>query len=151
MLFGVPMPVQPMKSIAAAALTPGNILTIPQIMAAGILTGSILVGLGVTGLMTLVNRLVPLPVVRGIQLSQGLSFGITAVKYIMNEQNFATGTMGGHRHWLGLDSKLLAIACFVFIVLVSGSGEHTLNPFPKDSINRDAVLADPNPTRRRRT
>lgn len=100
LLFGVPMPVQPMKSIAAAAITPGHLLTIPQIMAAGILTGSILVGLGVTGLMTLVNRLIPLSVVRGIQLSQGLSFGITAVKYIMNKQN-SKGKAGGHRHWLG--------------------------------------------------
>lgn len=149
LLFGVPMPVQPMKSIAAAAITPGHLLTIPQIMAAGILTGSILFGLGVTGLMTLVNRLIPLPVVRGIQLSQGLSFGITAVKYILIEQNFKTGKAGGHRHWLGLDSKLLAVAAIVFIVLVSGAGEYTVNPFPKDSVERDAVIADPNPRRRR--
>lgn len=153
MLFGVPMPVQPMKSIAAAAITPGNIFTIPQIMAAGILTGSALVGLGVTGLMTLANRLVPLPVVRGIQLSQGMSFAITAVKYILNEQNFSKGKMGGKRPWLGLDSKLLAILAFVFIVLISGSGEYTINPFPKDSIERDACLApDANPRQvRKRT
>lgn len=150
MLFGVPMPVQPMKSIAAAAITPGHILTIPQIMAAGILTGSILVGLGITGLMTLAHRLVPLSVVRGIQLAQGMSFSITAVKYIMNEQNFAKGKMGGHRDWLGLDSKLLAIAAVVFIVLVSGAGEYTVHAFPKDNIERgDAVIADPNPRRRR--
>lgn len=151
LLFGVPMPVQPMKSIAAAAISPGHILTIPQIMAAGILTGSILVGLGITGLMTLANKLVPLPVVRGIQLSQGLSFAITAVKYILNEQNFSKGKMGGHRPWLGLDGKLLAICAILFIVGVSGAGEYTVNPFPKDSMERDAVIAGGATTRRKRT
>lgn len=145
------MPVQPMKSIAAAAIVPGNLLTIPQIMAAGILTGSALVGLGVTGLMMLANRLIPLSVVRGIQLSQGMSFAITAVKYIMNEQNFAKGKMLGKRHWLGLDGKFLAVVAVLFIVLVSGSGEYSINPFPKDSIERDAVITGDANTSRKRT
>ncbi|KAL3701187.1 hypothetical protein R1sor_019209 [Riccia sorocarpa] len=89
-LFGVPMPVQPMKSIAAVAIAEGDPLTVPQIMAAGLSTATVLFLLGVTGLMTAVNSLVPLSVVRGIQLYQGLSFGATAVKYIMKEQDFKT-------------------------------------------------------------
>ena len=40
--------------------------------------------LGVTRLMDVVYRLVPLPVVRGVQLSQGLSFATTIVKCIRN-------------------------------------------------------------------
>ncbi|KAG0626600.1 hypothetical protein M758_2G136900 [Ceratodon purpureus] len=152
-MFGVPMPVQPMKSIAAAALTPGDLMTIPQIMAAGITTGAILVGLGATGLMTLVNFLVPLPVVRGIQLSQGLAFGITAVKYMLYDQNFAKGKQGAGRAWLGLDSKLLAIVALCFIVLVSGAGEYTINPFPKDSIesSNSGAIINPNDAPRKRT
>lgn len=122
LLFGVPMPVQPMKSIAAAALTVGDPLTIPQIMAAGITTAAILTGLGVTGLMTLVNRLVPLPVVRGIQLSQGISFGMTAVKYMLKDQDFAKGKTLGDRPWLGWDGKVLAIFALCFIIIVSGAG-----------------------------
>lgn len=147
------MPVQPMKSIAAAALTPGNLMTIPQIMAAGILTGGILVGLGVTGLMTLVNYLVPLSVVRGIQLAQGLTFAIAAVKYMLYDQNFAKGKMGGDRAWLGLDSKLLAIVALCFIILVSGAGEFTANPFPKDSIesSNSGSIINPNYASRKRT
>lgn len=147
LMFGTPLPVQPMKSIAAAAITPGDILTIPQIMAAGISTGALLVGLGATGLMTLVNFLVPLPVVRGIQLSQGLAFGITAVKYILNEQKFSTGKTGGARPWLGLDSKLLAICALAFIILVSGSGEYTVHAFPKDSIESSNEGNNPNEER----
>src|SRR6056297_3235999 len=49
-LFDVPMPVQPMKTIAAVALS-GNGLTIPQMMAAGIFVSSCVLVLGSTGLM----------------------------------------------------------------------------------------------------
>ncbi|KAK9697658.1 hypothetical protein RND81_08G051900 [Saponaria officinalis] len=108
-IYGVPMPVQPMKSIAA-------------IMAAGICTGGILLVLGVTQLMQLVYWLVPLSVVRGIQLSQGLSFAISAVKYIRTEQNFVKSKSRGDRPWLGLDGLLLATICACFIILVSGGG-----------------------------
>lgn len=123
MFFGVPMPVQPMKSIAAVAISEATHLTIPQIMAAGICTAGTLFGLGVTGLMGLIYRLIPLPVVRGIQLSQGLSFAFTAVKYIRYNQDLAKSKSLGSRPWLGLDGLLLALICLCFIVLVNGSGD----------------------------
>lgn len=121
-IYGVPMPVQPMKSIAAAALS-GSGFGVPEIMAAGILTGGILLILGVTGLMQLVFRLIPLSVVRGIQLAQGLSFALTAVKYIRKVQDFSKSKATGNRHWLGLDGLVLAIVCACFIVIVNGAGE----------------------------
>ncbi|KAH1203191.1 Molybdate transporter 1 [Glycine max] len=77
-IYGVPMPVQPMKSIAAEALSDSG-FGVAEIMAAGILTGVVLFLLGVTRLMQLVYTLIPLCVVRGIQLAQGLSFAFTAV------------------------------------------------------------------------
>ncbi|KAK3438257.1 hypothetical protein EUGRSUZ_C02872 [Eucalyptus grandis] len=121
-IYGVPMPVQPMKAIAAAGISSAD-FGIPEIMAAGICTGAILVVLGVTGLMQLVYRLIPLSVVRGIQLSQGLSFAMTAVKYIRQVQNFSKSKSAGNRHWLGLDGLVLAIVCACFIVVVNGAGE----------------------------
>ncbi|CAM6094873.1 unnamed protein product [Calypogeia fissa] len=127
-LFGVPMPVQPMKSIAAVAITEGDPLTVPQIMAAGLSTAALLLFLGATGLMDLVQRYVPLPIVRGIQLSQGISFGSTAVKYILNNQDFATSKSTTARPWLGADGFLLAIAAFSFVVLVSSAGAHSAPP-----------------------
>ena len=63
-------------------------------MAAGICTAGTLLGLGVTGLMGLMYRLIPLPVIRGVQLSQGLSFAFTAVKYIRKNQDFAKNKSG---------------------------------------------------------
>ncbi|KAK9273426.1 hypothetical protein L1049_018236 [Liquidambar formosana] len=112
-----------MKSIAAVALSHGPDFGIPEIMAAGILTGGILFVLGVTGLMGLVYKLVPLSVVRGIQLGQGLSFALTAVRYIRNVQDFSKSKSTGQRHWLGLDGLVLAIVCACFILIVNGAGE----------------------------
>ncbi|KAJ7563965.1 hypothetical protein O6H91_03G132100 [Diphasiastrum complanatum] len=116
------MPVQPMKAIAAAAITETNPLTVAQIMAGGLSTALVLFLLGVTGLIRVMDRLVPLPVVRGIQLSQGLGFAVTAVKYILKDQDIASGKATGERPWLGFDSKLLALIAFCFLVLVTGSG-----------------------------
>ncbi|KAL8537123.1 hypothetical protein ACS0TY_012342 [Phlomoides rotata] len=120
-IYGVPMPVQPMKSIAAEAISNPS-FGIPEVMAAGICTGGILFLLGVTGLMKLAYKLIPISVVRGIQLAQGLSFAMSAVKYIRNEQNFAKSKSTGERQWLGLDGLLLALICACFIIIVTGAG-----------------------------
>ncbi|XP_022881553.1 LOW QUALITY PROTEIN: molybdate transporter 1 [Olea europaea var. sylvestris] len=137
-IYGVPMPVQPMKSIAAFAISNPS-FGIPEVMAAGICTAGILFLLGITGLMQLVYKLIPLSVVRGIQLAQGLSFSMTAVKYIRNEQNFAKSKSAGKRHWMGLDGLLLALICACFIIIVNGSGDENENrevDFENDDPNR---------------
>ena len=69
--FGIPMAVQPMKAIAAVALTEG--LTTPQILAAGITVSAIVLVLGLLGLVRVLDRVVPRSVVRGLQLALGLS------------------------------------------------------------------------------
>ncbi|XP_028791660.1 molybdate transporter 1-like [Neltuma alba] len=122
-IYGVPMPVQPMKSIAAEALSETD-FGVPEIMAAGILTGGVLLVLGVTGLMRQVYKLIPLSVIRGIQLAQGLSFALTAVKYVKTTQDLPKSKSLGNRHWFGLDGLVLAIVCVCFIVIVNGAGEN---------------------------
>eukprot|EP00250_Pteridium_aquilinum_P020024 c24673_g2_i1 orf=200-1627(+) len=123
LIFGVPMPVQPMKSIAAVAISQSDPLSVTQIAAAGLCVAAILFVLGVTGLMGYVQRILPMPVVRGIQLSQGISFGKTAVNYFLKEQDFSTGSSSGSRSWLGLDGMLVSLIALVFIILVTGSGD----------------------------
>ncbi|KAL5231848.1 hypothetical protein ABZP36_030624 [Zizania latifolia] len=122
LIYGVPMPVQPMKSIAAAALADPS-FDIPEIMAAGILTAAFVLFLGLTRLMKLVYWFVPLPVVRGIQLAQGLNFAMAAVKYIRYDQDLAKSKSLGQRPWAGLDGLVLAIAAVCFITLVNGAGK----------------------------
>ncbi|KAJ4806174.1 Molybdate transporter 1 [Rhynchospora pubera] len=116
------MPVQPMKSIAAVAIS-NKSFGVPEIMAAGIITSGVAVVLGVTGLMELAYWLIPLSVVRGIQLAQGLNFAMTAVKYIRKEQDLGKGKSTGQRPWTGLDGLILAIVACCFIVLVNGAGK----------------------------
>ncbi|XP_078432321.1 molybdate transporter 2-like [Wolffia australiana] len=117
-LFGVPMPVQPMKSIAAVAISESAVhLTVPQIMAAGITTAGVLFLLGVTGLMSLCYRLIPFPVVRGVQLSQGLQFAFSAVNYIRHVKGSTAA-----RPWLGPDGLLLALAALLLMILTAAPG-----------------------------
>lgn len=138
LLFGLPMPVQPMKSIAAVAISESSAhLSVPQIMAAGLSTAAVLFLLGATGLMSALYRFIPLPVVRGVQLSQGLSFAFSAIKYIRYDQDFAAAKSVGPRPWLGLDGLVVAISALLFIVLVTGSGD-------------DPPLQDPSTPRRHR-
>ncbi|CAL9172912.1 unnamed protein product [Musa hybrid cultivar] len=121
-IYGVPMPVQPMKSIAAVAISTAS-FGVPEIMAAGICTSAVVFLLGATRLMELAYKFIPLPVVRGIQLAQGLSFAMTAVKYVRYDQDLAKGKASGDRRWMGLDGLVLAIAATVFVVIVNGAGE----------------------------
>ncbi|RYQ94644.1 hypothetical protein Ahy_B08g089580 [Arachis hypogaea] len=104
-IYGVPMPVQPMKSIAAVALADPT-FSVPEIMASGILTGAVLLVLGLTGLMQLAYTLIPLSVVRGIQLAQGLSFALTAVKYVRKVQDLPKSKSLEERNWLGRTSRI---------------------------------------------
>ncbi|PQQ21270.1 molybdate transporter 2 [Prunus yedoensis var. nudiflora] len=121
LLFGIPMPVQPMKSIAAVAISESPHLSLPQIAAAGLSTAGVLLLLGATGLMSFLYRFLPFPVVRGVQLSQGLSFAFTAVKYIRFNQDLAASKSTSPRPWLGLDGLLLALSSLLFLVLTTGA------------------------------
>jgi MFS superfamily sulfate permease-like transporter len=98
------MAVQPMKAIAAVALT--QHLTVQQILAAGVIVSAVILLLGLTGLIDTVNRLIPRCVVRGIQLSVGLSLLIKGFQMV-------TGT----GQWLGLDS--FAIAAIAMLAVLS--------------------------------
>eukprot|EP00741_Cyanophora_paradoxa_P019116 tig00021126_g18457.t1 len=104
--FSVPMAVQPMKAIAAVALKEN--LSVPQVMAAGILVAAALLVLGATGLVEVVNRVTPAPVIKGIQLGLGLSF---------LQQGFAYATASGAA-WGGpnLDCALVAAAAASFVL-----------------------------------
>ena len=78
--FTVPMAVQPMKAIAAVALTEG--LTVPEILAAGATVSLVILILGLTGVMDWVNRVVPRSVVRGLQLALGLSLLMKGLRMV---------------------------------------------------------------------
>ncbi|GLT71681.1 hypothetical protein SLA2020_436800 [Shorea laevis] len=147
LLFGIPMPVQPMKSIAAVAVSETPHLTPSQIATAGASTAATLLILGASGLMSTLYRFLPLPVVRGVQLSQGLSFAFSAIKYIRYNQDFITSKSTSARSWLGLDGLIIALASILFLVLSTGAGETHGNNVPSRS--QDPVTDDDNDPRSR--
>jgi MFS superfamily sulfate permease-like transporter len=79
-LFRLPVPVQPMKAIAAVAIAEG--MTPGEVVAAGILMGGIVLLIGILPGPGRLLSLAPRPVVRGIQLGVGLKLFLTGVQAI---------------------------------------------------------------------
>ena len=63
--FGIPLPVQPMKAIAAVAIAAKY--TPPQLASAGLFVAAVVGFLSVTGLVRWFTKRMPLPIVKGIQ------------------------------------------------------------------------------------
>jgi len=68
--YGVPMSVEPMKALAGLAIA-GSI-TYPELAAAGLLVGAVLLVAGATGALSRLASLVGEPTVRGVQLAVAL-------------------------------------------------------------------------------
>lgn len=81
MYYGVTVPVQPMKVISAYAIATG--MNAAQITASGFLMGLVLLLIGATGIMGLIGRYIPKPVVRGVQLSTGTLLMVGGVKLML--------------------------------------------------------------------
>ena len=117
--FRVPMPVQPLKAVAAIAVSFG--LSASVIGAAGMIMGLILLFLSLTNLISHVVKLFPKAVVRGIQLSIGLILIKKGITLAFGGQTFFTGTPGsaelGHIP-LGLLLTVLAVSIFVLFKFV---------------------------------
>ncbi|KAK1754626.1 sulfate transporter [Echria macrotheca] len=84
-IFGVPLPVQPMKAIVAASLAKPNLPDgAPQ--AAGFLVGAALLFLSATGLIRALASRVPVPVVRGIQLGTGVMLFMSSTPLLIQSR-----------------------------------------------------------------
>jgi len=79
--YGVTVPVQPMKVIGAYAIATG--MNAAQITASGFMVALMLLIIGSTGLMGLIGRYIPKPVVRGVQLSTGTLLMVGGVKLML--------------------------------------------------------------------
>ncbi len=106
--FSIPMAVQPMKAIAAVAITEG--LTAPQIVAAGATVSLVVLVLGVTGLIDWLNRIVPRSVVRGLQLALGLSLATKGIQKIADTET-----------WLAADSYTTGLVATLVALIFASS------------------------------
>ena len=92
-VWDIPMPVQPMKSIASVAITENN-LTQEQITTSGILVGGIILLLGLTKTIDILNKLISKSVISGIQLGLGLKMAIKGIDYINSSEYLVEKIIG---------------------------------------------------------
>ncbi len=113
--FRVPTPVQPLKAVAAIAITLGLSATV--IGAAGLIMGIILLVLSLTNLINTVVKLFPKAVVRGIQFSIGLILLKKGVEFAFSEQVFASRvTSSFNLGQVPIEILLTASAIVIFIL-----------------------------------
>ncbi|KAF6218393.1 hypothetical protein HO133_005740 [Letharia lupina] len=98
--FGVPLPVQPMKAIAAVALAQG--FSKSEIASAGIFVAAAIGFLSITGLIHWFTERIPIPVIKGIQVGTGLSLIISAGNLYPHFDRFGTNPLVLILAFLGL-------------------------------------------------
>ncbi|MBL4701836.1 MAG: putative sulfate/molybdate transporter [Phycisphaeraceae bacterium] len=103
LLFRQPIPVQPMKAIAAVAIAEG--LSPGTIASAGMLMGVIMFLLAIFGGIDWIAKKIPLPVVRGIQAGVGVKLALKGLAWI------------GALPATGWDSWLVALLIGLIVVL----------------------------------
>ncbi len=92
LFYRLPVPVQPLKAVAAIAIAGG--LSASEISASGLVMAAILLLLAVTGTIGAVARLFPKPVIRGLQLGVGLLLTRAGLVLIARQEVLVTGTTG---------------------------------------------------------
>ncbi|CAB4414391.1 unnamed protein product [Rhizophagus irregularis] len=107
LMFRIPMCVQPMKAIAAVAISAN--LSIGEIMSAGIGVGSMILILGITRTIKIIEKWTPIPVVRGIQLGAGVTLIIKAADMVRKSSGW------GGSSWKWNDNYEWALLSFIFV------------------------------------
>jgi len=130
--YRLPIPVQPMKAVAAVLLTAQ--LGPAELAASGVMIGAVLLVLGLTGWITRLARIVPQSVLSGLQLGLGLALGLVSLDLMATAPLLAMVTVG---LLLGLllvprvPSALVALAAAVILAQmlgVPGTGFESASP-----------------------
>ncbi|MGE3626990.1 MAG: putative sulfate/molybdate transporter [Hyphomicrobiales bacterium] len=90
--YRLPIPVQPMKAVAAVLLTAQ--LGPAALAASGVIIGAVLLILGLTGWITRLARIVPQSVLAGLQVGLGLALGLVALDLMASAPLLAAVTVG---------------------------------------------------------
>ncbi|TID16977.1 sulfate transporter [Venturia nashicola] len=108
-VFGLPLPVQPMKAIAAVAIA--RSFSIGENMAAGMTVSIAVFLMSVSGLLEWFSRVVPVPVVKGIQVGAGLSLVLSAGTSLLGPLSWLESGWGDDYFW--------ALGAFFFLLFVT--------------------------------
>lgn len=100
--YGIPMPVQPLKAVAALVIAGG--ISAPQVFGAGLSIGLAMLALTATGLLDRLCAIIPKSVIRGIQLGLGFKLALLALtRYVPSD---------------GSAGLILAAVCALVIILL---------------------------------
>jgi MFS superfamily sulfate permease-like transporter len=108
-VFGLPLPVQPMKAIAAVAIA--RQFSVRENMAAGITVSTVVLAMSASGLLEWFSRVIPVPVVKGIQVGAGLSLVLSAGTSLLGPLGWISPSWS--------DNYLWALFAFFFLLLVT--------------------------------
>lgn len=86
-LYGIPMPVQPLKVVATIVIT--QKLSSAVIFGGGLAIGITMLILTLTGLLTYLEKVIPKTVTRGIQFGLGLKLALLSLKYYIPNDGFS--------------------------------------------------------------
>lgn len=109
LFFGIPLPVQPMKAIAAVAIARN--FSNGSIASAGIFVGACILVFSLTGLLRWFSNVIPIPVIKGIQVGAGLSLIISACGSMLKPLGWINPSWADNRIW--------AIIAFVALVITN--------------------------------
>lgn len=90
--YGLPMPMQPLKAMAALVIAGGA--TAGQLYGGGLAIGVVMLVLSLRGGLTWLARAIPKPVVRGIQVGLGLTLANIALKNFLPDAGLAATVKG---------------------------------------------------------
>ena len=113
LIYGIPMPVQPLKAMTVIVLTQkltGNIL-----YAGGLAIGLTMFFLTASNLLAWIGKIVPKSVVRGIQFGLGVQLATLALK------NYVSAD--------GMQGYMLATASFVIVIILLGNRKYPASLF----------------------
>ena len=123
-VFGIPLPVQPMKAIAAVALLKS--FTAGETQAAGIFVATCIFIFSITGLLRWFTSNIPIPVVKGIQVGAGLSLIISSGTKATQELSWTGPSWENNYLWIVFAFIALLISAkfpkapYALLVLIVG-------------------------------
>ncbi|MBI4267470.1 MAG: sulfate permease [Chloroflexi bacterium] len=125
LFFRIPVPVQPLKVVAALAISAG--VSAGVISASGLIIGAMLLFLSATNLISVIVKLFPQPVVKGIQLSLGLMLLTKGFDLVFNKDIFISGVIKSSplQFPVGIFLAVAAILVFaIFRFILSRHSQH---------------------------
>ena len=121
LIFGIPLPVQPMKAVAAVAIARSSSFTSGDLAAAGLFVAACILAFSLTGLLRSFSKAIPIPVVKGIQVGAGLSLIISSAAGLLSSL-----------HWTGpswADNRVWAVVAFLLLLITTTSAGHWKIPY----------------------